>query len=110
MAKLNVEIGKSAGQRAKIRARQQAENAMRDEPECAMGGCSVNESSIEAAGINANKKAATKLNKDAKAGKAKAKKAYADQNPGDDMSDEEFDKILSRVHRGSTLKEAEAGN
>ena len=42
-----------------------------------------------------------------KAGKDKAKKEY---NPAEDMSDEEFDKILSRVHRGSTLKEAEAGN
>lgn len=108
MNRLDVKIGKSAGQKAVDRGASDAAY----EAELKMGAGFATQDELEssyrdsdeakAVAKKANRKATEKLRKDAATGKSKAKKASGNE----DLSDEEFDELLSKVHQGSSIKDA----
>jgi putative sterol carrier protein len=108
MKPLDVKVGKSAGQKAVDREANDAAYSM--EQDMGAGWASTSELESDYRGSeqakktakDSNKQAREKLRKDAKAGKAKAKEASGNE----DLSDEEFDSLLSKVHQGSSIKDA----
>lgn len=101
MAKLDIRLGNSAGQDVEARAWSE----MMKDPQCEMGGCRLNKERLQPKKDLANKKAVDRMNKKAKAGKQRAKKALNMS----EISDERLDEILNATGEKEDRAKRRAG-